>query len=133
MKLNKLKVVFLTCLVAIFAVSFAWAGASKQIIADVPHDFMVGETMMPAGKYVVEREGTYPPMITVRNDKGEGSSILHVITTLSRHGMEERDAKLVFDKTTGKVELSEVWFAGQDGYLVCGTVAAHTHDVVNAE
>lgn len=133
MKLNKLKIVFMVCLVAIFAVSFASAGARKQIIAEVPHDFTIGETEMPAGKYTFEREGAYPPMITCRNAKGEGSSIMHVITTLARDGMAEQEAKLVFDKTAGKVELSEVWFAGQDGFLVCGTVASHTHDVVLAK
>lgn len=132
MKTNKLKIAFMICLVAVFAVSSAWA-APKQITATVSHDFMVGETMMPAGKYFLEHGDGYPPMITVRNSKGEGSSILHVITTLARTGMEQREAKLVFDKSEGKVELSEVWFAGEDGYLVCGTVAAHTHGVVAAK
>ena len=133
MKLSNMKVVLMVCLVAVLAVSFAWAGPRKQITAEIPHDFVVGETVMPAGKYVLEKEGSYPPMVTLRNDKGEGSSIMHVITTLSRDGMEPQEAKLVFDKSAGKVELSEVWFAGQDGLLVCGTTASHTHDVVNAE
>jgi len=127
-----LKVALMICMVAVLAVSFAWAGPHKQLVAEVPHDFVVGETSMPAGKYLLEREGSNPPMITVRNAGGEGSAILHVITTLARTGMDERDAKLVFDKTTGRLELSEVWFAGQDGFLVCGTVAPHTHDVVVA-
>ncbi len=133
MKMNKLKIVFMMCVVAVLAVSFASAGARNQIIAEVPHDFVIGDTPMPAGKYTFERGGSYPPMITCRNAKGEGSSIMHVITTLARDGMGESDAKLVFDKSEGKVELSEVWFAGQDGYLVCGTVAAHTHDVLSAK
>lgn len=133
MRMNKLKVLFMACLVAIFAVTFAWAGSSKQITAEVPHDFVIGETAMPAGKYFIEHEGTYPPMITCRNAKGEGSSILHVITTLARDGMADQEAKLVFDKTGASYELSEIWFAGQDGFLVCGTVAAHTHDVVSAK
>jgi hypothetical protein len=132
MKRNKLKIVFLTCLVAVLAVSFAWAGSHKQIVAQVPHDFMVGETMIPAGKYFVEREGSYPPMITCRNESGEGSSLLHVITTLARDSKSDRDPKLVFDKTNDRYELSEIWFAGEDGFLVCGTVASHTHDVVVA-
>jgi len=133
MKLSKLKVLFMVCLVAVFAVTFAWAGASKQITAEVSQEFTIGEQVMPAGKYFIEHEGTYPPIITCRNAKGEGSSILHVITTLSRDGMKEQEAKLVFDKTGGKYELSEIWFAGMDGYLVCGTVASHTHDVVSAK
>lgn len=133
MRTRMLKVAFMVCLAAVLAVSFSWAGARDQITADVPHDFMIGDTVMKAGKYTFEREGTYPPMINCRNSKGEGSSIMHVITTLARDGMGESDAKLVFDKSEGKVELSEVWFAGQDGYLVCGTVAPHTHDVLSAK
>jgi hypothetical protein len=132
MKLNKLKVVLLVVLVAVLASSAVWA-KSGQISVTVPHDFMVGETKMPEGKYLLERGEGYPPIITVRSTSGGGSSIVHVITTLARTGMEEQEAKLVFDKSNGEFELSEVWFAGEDGYLVCGTVAPHSHDVVNAE
>jgi len=132
MNLNKLKVVFMVCMVAVLAVSVATAGSRNQIVVEVPHDFMIGEEVMSAGKYTFEQEGSFPPLITCRNGSGEGSSIMHVITTLSRDGMADQEAKLVFDKTAGKIELSEVWFAGEDGFLVCGTTAAHTHGIVAA-
>jgi len=123
-----LKISFVACVVAVLAVSFAWAGPHRQLVAEVPHDFMIGETMMPAGTYMLERELTNPPMITIRNDQGEGSAIMHVVETLDSTGMGERDAKLVFDKSESTVELSQVWFAGKDGFQVSAAAASRSSD-----
>lgn len=123
-----LKFSFIACVVAVLAVSFAWAGPHRQIVADVPHDFTIGEAMMPAGTYFLEREQANPPMITIRNDDGEGTAIMHVIDTVDRTAMDQRDVKLVFDKNDSGLELSQVWFAGQDGFKVCASVDSHSHN-----
>ena len=123
--MKHLKISFMACMVTLLAVSFAFAGTHRQIVAEVPHDFVVGGTTMPAGTYFLEREQANPPMITLRNDSGEGSAIMHVTSTVERAGMDQRDVKLVFDKSESSLELSEVWFAGQDGFKVCAAVDAH--------
>ena len=71
---------------------------------------------------MLERKQTNPPLITIRNAEGEGTALMRVIDTVDRADMDARDTKLVFDKSETRVQLSQVWFAGQDGFEVCGTM-----------
>jgi hypothetical protein len=55
--------------------------------------------------------------------------ILVPVTRLGRHD-KDADPELVFDKTGGKLILSEVWFPRMDGFLLVATSEPHEHAVV---
>jgi hypothetical protein len=61
----------------------------------------------------------------------KASFVLPVITRLAALSVDE--AKLVFDKVGNSNVLSEIWVAGEDGYLVHITKGAHTHQVTKSE
>ncbi len=55
--------------------------------------------------------------------------MINVLTRLGRH---DRDAEpeIVFDKVGGKFLLSEVWLAGEDGYILLTTKEQHDHRIL---
>jgi hypothetical protein len=112
---------------AIVAVA-AGAAVAQTNMAQVNIDFSfvaAGQTM-PAGKYVIEISPGPGGRVTMRGAK---TAVLLVVTRLGRHD-NDKDPELVFDKVDGKFLLSEVWLAGEDGYLLTDTKAEHGHFVV---
>ena len=119
---------FLTVVILVVAlhVGGAVAYAQKTITAEIGFPFVANGANMPAGKYSVELPLQGPVMLTGPDRK---SIMLPVITMLGRHD-RDADPEFVFDKIDGKVELSEIWPSGADGFLVLATKGAHEHAVV---
>lgn len=110
------------------------ANAGAQLDAKVPHAFMVGDKSFPAGNYTfVTRRDSGPAVLTIRAASGGDSTPITVMTRLAPMAAagDKSGARLVFDTVGDQRFLSEVWFAGQDGYLVRGTTEDHKHDVVS--
>jgi hypothetical protein len=58
-----------------------------------------------------------------------GTCVLTILARLDTHQFPE----LVFDKVNGVVSLSEIWFAGTDGYLVLATKGEHEHQLLQSK
>ena len=117
--------VTLVALVVVYLSGAALAQA-QSISADVAFPFVAGGKNMAAGKYTIETSSAGPLML-----KGSDSSrvTMPVITWLARHSQDQQ-AGLVFDQTSGKNVLSEVWMPGHDGMLLVATTEPHHHAIV---
>jgi hypothetical protein len=91
--------------------------------------FTAGGRALPAGRYQIEIGASGP--VLLRGDTKDSGVLLSVLTRLGPRDM--KDVKeLVFDKLGNKLVLSEIWLAGEDGYLLVGTPEPHTHVVVRS-
>jgi hypothetical protein len=103
--------------------------AQRGQVATVPigFPFAVGTTDLPAGTYTVT---TISPSgeIQIKGSGGTAQTIA-VVSHLARHD-KDPGPELVFDKIGGRNVLSEVWFPGEDGFLLLLTKEPHQHAVV---
>ena len=106
--------------------------AKREIVADVAFEFYVGDTSVPPGKYSFSAPGGGSQGLTIRAVGGKAIVDVPVVTRLARQAGASK-TNLVFDKTTDRSYLSEVWIPGVDGYLVRGTTGEHLHVVVDTE
>ncbi len=117
----------LTILALVVALHVGGAMAYAQTInAEIGFPFVAGGKTMPAGKYSIEVSARGPVTLTAPD---QSRVFLPVITVLGRHD-KDADPEFVFDKVDGKVELSEVWPSGADGFLLLATKGPHQHAVV---
>ena len=82
------------------------AGADEQVTAHVPFAFIVGESRLPAGDYIVKEMDSDPGVITVASAHGHESIFTLAMTSSSN----EKGAKprLVFEKFDGQYFLARV-------------------------
>jgi hypothetical protein len=113
------------------AVGGAVAYAQSQTQVNIGFAFLAGGKSMPAGEYAIERRPVGGLVLRPRQ-AGPSSPVL---TSISRLGRHDKDpfAELVFDKTEGGMQLSEIWLPGEDGYLLLATSRDHQHVVVNGQ
>ena len=100
---------------------FAAAQVADTVVADVPFAFHVGKILLPAGTYTLQASSNLME-ITVR---GKTSAVAPVITRIST--TKEDSSSLVFDVVGNDHILSEIYIAGEDGFLVSTTTEKHTH------
>jgi hypothetical protein len=107
--------------------AFAQSSTPRTATVAVDFPFVVNGGEMPAGTYLVQIE---KDQVIVRSQAGPGKGALAPI--LTRLGRHDQDAvpELVFDKVGGKFLLSEIWLAGEDGYLLLSTKEQHDHRVL---
>jgi mono/diheme cytochrome c family protein len=115
-------------LVVFFAVGLAVAQEGQAVRFEIPHEFMVGSKVLPAGKYTfsVDNFG-----LAVKSDTS-GTIRTSIITRLSGPAEFLRDGSVVFDKTESGRILSELWLPGGDGLLLHRTPANHQREVLIA-
>ncbi len=100
------------------------AYAQVTLRVDIPSAFTVAGKSAPAGSYEIAEQT--PDVLKMQSSSGKGPQFeLPVITRLASD--TDADSKVVFDKVGNTLTLSEVWIAGQDGYLVFATKGPHTH------
>jgi hypothetical protein len=98
-----------TAIVLIAMANFAMAGTSfaqsKGVPATVPFDFIVGDKLLPAGTYTIERKSMDTSVIVIKNhDKPIAAfSLVNQDSAKSPNG-----GKLLFHKYGGRYFLSEV-------------------------
>jgi hypothetical protein len=92
--------------------------------------FTAGGRALPAGRYQIEINASGP--VLLRGNAKDSGVILSVLTRLGPRDMKTTK-ELVFDKVGDKVTLSEIWLAGEDGYLLVATPEKHTHVVVGGQ
>jgi hypothetical protein len=107
--------------------TFAQTSAQRSAVVKVDFPFVVNGGDLPAGSYLFQID---KDQVLVRSQTGPGKgAIINVLTRLGRHD-KDAEPEIVFDKVGGKFLLSEVWLAGEDGYLLLSTKEQHDHRVL---
>lgn len=106
----------LSLLLVLAAVSVNAQGRSENSIAsNIPFDFAVDNTKLPAGNYTLQRialTSSYDWVVIKRAD-GQGDS--HTVMTMPRRTSEvQKQSKLIFNRYDDQYFLSQVWMAGSD-------------------
>lgn len=119
----------LPCMVVAAAAVTALTAGSPWKKVEVPFAFLAGDAELVPGTYqVLAWKGDAGLVVKIKGPGGE--SQVPVVTRLARTTASAIATNLVFDAVDGKRRLSEVWIAGDDGYLVRGNVAEEEHEHV---
>jgi hypothetical protein len=99
-----------------FASLFLVAGSvhaqSVSLRADIPFDFVVGNTMMPAGTYSIQPSNTDESIVELWSPELKDGILLAPCTCASDRGQHE--SKLVFQVSDGQYFLWQIWTEGYD-------------------
>jgi hypothetical protein len=90
--------------------------------AEVPFEFTIGQTVLPAGNYVVQIQGTSPSLLKILNVGTQQSAMVQERDILLRsgYGMSPK-TKLVFSRDGNRRVLHQVVFERDN----------HMHDIVH--
>jgi hypothetical protein len=109
-------VAMLSLLFVLTAVSVNSQGRSESNIAgNIPFDFSVGDTKLPAGNYTLQRIALTSSFdrIVIKSADGRGDS--HTVMTMPNRTSEvQKESKLIFNRYGDQYFLSQVWMAGSD-------------------
>ncbi|HKZ81263.1 MAG TPA: hypothetical protein VJ124_23540 [Pyrinomonadaceae bacterium] len=89
--------------------------SENSIAANIPFDFAVDETKLPAGKYTLRRIilPSSADRLVIQSADGRGDT--HAgITRPNRASEVQKQSKLVFNRYGDQYFLSQVWMAGSD-------------------
>jgi hypothetical protein len=103
------------CLVTVVggAVANAQVVSVPQVEANVPFDFVVGDTKLPAGKYqIAALDGTENRVLEIRSADSRTTVLFDTEDAQTRNDQVETKTELVFDKVAGQYFLSEIWVEG---------------------
>jgi hypothetical protein len=112
-------------LVATLFLVFAGAASAQgwsdpKLISDVPFDFVVNGTTLPAGTYVVRTfDNGRALMIQNRDNREYSTFVLNSDITLSPSSTH--DGRFVFSRNTGQHVLHQIQLEGDN----------HTHDIIH--
>ena len=89
--------------------AYAQLGGEQQLRFNVPFDYKVGNVIMKAGDYSVQRAGGTENALLIR---GNGSSAFTLSGSVS--GKAGSTTKLVFNKYGDQYFLAQVWMQGEE-------------------
>ena len=107
----------------LLAVGTVPALAQTILRVDIPFAFQVEGKQMPAGAYEIVQGPE--SVLTIRSADGKTQAVLVTVTRLASTSANMDE--VVFDKVKDANFLSEVWYGGEDGYLVYATKGPHAH------
>jgi len=109
-------ITILSLLLVLAVVSVNAQGRSESSIeGNIPFDFTVGDTKLPAGNYTLRRIPMTSSFdrIVIRSADGRGDS--HTVMTMPNRTTEvQKESKLVFNRYGDQYFLSQVWMSGSD-------------------
>jgi mono/diheme cytochrome c family protein len=91
-------------------------GQVSQVVK-IPYEFAVASKVLPAGTYTFSVATGANEWLQVRSENGTQSRV-HIMTRLGGPSAFMQDGSLVFDKSSGRHILCEVWIPGTDGLLL---------------
>jgi hypothetical protein len=100
----------LLSLLGLFLMGSAAAQTTVHMRANVPFNFAVGSTTLPAGTYNIQNV-TNTQALLVKSQSGEASMIAG---TNSAEGARSAKSKLVFHKYGSQYFLAEIWTQGSE-------------------
>ncbi len=111
MKKQTLTVLAIATLLAIGSVVSLHADRDSEVWADIPFDFMVGNTTYPTGSYAVQY--TNPQgVFVIHIGEDESRSMLLWSNTVSAKSREDNSPKLIFNRYGDQYFLTQVWAGG---------------------
>jgi hypothetical protein len=103
-------------LLFVFASLFLVAGSvhaqSVTLKADIPFDFVVGDTTMHAGTYTIQPANTAGSTVQLRSSDLKDSMLLTPCNCAS--DLAQHESKLVFQVSGGQYFLWQIWTQGYD-------------------
>jgi hypothetical protein len=118
MKTNIVKSLSMVALVVVAALATGAVTAqaqSNRLKADVPFEFSVGDSTLPAGSYIAQSTSQQGDVIIIRG-LSNGESRMRVSHAVTANGSSQ--ARLVFHKYGQRYFLSEIWGGGESGRQV---------------
>jgi hypothetical protein len=115
MKRNPGKLFLMLCLLVVGGgvVANAQIEGQTRIVSDVPFDFVVGKTTLPAGKYEIRRFGDSTPNVLEIQSANGGTAVVFITEDAqTRDNQAASQTDLVFDNVGDQYFLSQVWEAG---------------------
>lgn len=110
--------VCLLILIAAFAFSQQW---TQQAIVNVPNEFVVGTTVLPAGTYSVKTSSGTNNVILTNRETG-ASAVAMYVDIYNKPDMNNEESNLVFVRDeNGRQVLHQVWIVGD----------SHGHDLLH--
>ena len=108
------QLLMLICLLTVGGVvANAQVSAVPQIEANVPFDFVVGDTKLPAGKYEIRAIDETSNSVLEIHSVNTRTAVLFDTGELDTGGDEIKGkTQLVFNKVAGQYFLSQIWVAG---------------------
>lgn len=106
----------LTFLLMLAAVSVnAQQLSEERITVNIPFDFAVGETKLPAGEYTLRRiiSPSSADQLLIQNAEAK-LDMRTGITRPNRASEVQRESRLIFNRYGEQYFLSQVWMAGSD-------------------
>ena len=108
MKKQMVAVLFLSVL-TVAGSAYAQSVAHR---ANVPFDFIVGGTSLPAGEYTIESINSTDKLLLIRSADGNGKAMTLSHSVISRRPTEK--SELIFSQYGGEYFLAQIWTAGND-------------------
>lgn len=102
-------IVSLSLFVAV-VVSSVVAQGRPQVRADIPFSFHAGNTVLPSGKYTINRPASTNGMILVRSEKGGKAA--YVISNNKESANSPENSRLVFRRYGDQYFLAQLWTKG---------------------
>ena len=106
------------------------ARADEQVTAHVPFAFIVGESRLPAGDYIVKELDDDPGVITVASTHGHQS--IFMLTMTSSPNEKGAKPRLVFEKFDDQYFLARVVRDDGDERAIVLTPSIMEHEVATA-
>jgi hypothetical protein len=99
--------------------------------ANIPFAFSAAGKQFPAGQYQIAGPSN-SEFFTITSIDGKNSATVIFLTRLAGAiHTTPADAHIVFDTVGGTYTLSELWFPGDDGYMLNTMKGQHSHRVVD--
>jgi hypothetical protein len=105
------------------------AHAQGILLGQIPFSFVAGGRVHDPGRYELRTQDDQLMISLIPEGKGQGGMV-PVITRLASPAGGLDNTRLVFDKVGNTYFLSEVWIAGEDGFLLHATPGPHTHATI---
>jgi hypothetical protein len=100
----------LFCAASLFAVlAYSLTGQSVSAIANIPFDFRVDKSLMPAGVYSFQNSGA---VLTVREQDGKGC-VMHLTLPASNLKVSTQP-KLTFNRYGSEYFLASIWMGNSN-------------------
>ena len=112
MKIQALRAFQMLTLLLMLGVTSAHALTGDKVVANIPFDFTVEKTTLPAGEYTIVRSGS-SLVLFVQNKETHEAAFVQAIPVEDRSSLGE--AKLVFVRHGNEHFLSQVWFGTLTG------------------
>lgn len=99
----------LSLLLVVTAATAMAQGTVESTKVAIPFAFSVGNEQLPAGKYVISKNGN---TLLIRNTNGKGSVATLPAQTVANDG-QAAIGRLVFNRYNDQYFLSEIWIPGE--------------------